>query len=37
MEARSEGTHERNGLVRRAALAFAFWTAVGLVFALPLL
>ena len=32
-----EDTHDRRGLVRGAALAFAFWTAVGLVFALPLL
>lgn len=37
VEERSEGTHDRNGPVRRVALAFAFWTAVGLVFALPLL
>jgi two-component system LytT family sensor kinase len=37
VEALSEGTHNRKGLVQRVALAFAFWTAVGLVFALPLL
>jgi two-component system, LytTR family, sensor kinase len=36
-EVHSEGTHDRKGLVQRAALGFAFWTAVGLVFALPLL
>jgi two-component system, LytTR family, sensor kinase len=30
-----EGMHGRTGVVRRGALAFAFWTAVGLVFALP--
>jgi signal transduction histidine kinase len=37
VEAGSEGRHDRQGLARGAALAFAFWTAVGLVFALPLL
>lgn len=37
IEARSEDTHDPKGLARRAALTFAFWTAVGLVFALPLL
>lgn len=37
VEAGSEGPRDRLGHVRGAALAFAFWTAVGLVFALPLL
>ena len=37
VEARIEGTQDRKGLVQRAALAVAFWTAVGLVSALPLL
>jgi two-component system LytT family sensor kinase len=34
-EARDEDMRDRKGAVRRGALAFAFWTAVGLVFALP--
>jgi two-component system, LytTR family, sensor kinase len=37
VEAGSEDTRDSLGLVRGAALAFAFWTALGLVFALPLL
>lgn len=35
IEARSDAMYERKGFARRAALALAFWTAVGLVFALP--
>jgi two-component system, LytTR family, sensor kinase len=34
-EPRSDDTPGRMGVVRRVALAFAFWSAVGLVFALP--
>ncbi len=34
-EARDEDTHDRKGMVRLGALAFAFWTAVGVVFAIP--
>ncbi|HUA26850.1 MAG TPA: histidine kinase [Steroidobacteraceae bacterium] len=34
-QARNDDTPGRTGLARRGALAFAFWTAVGFVFALP--
>lgn len=37
VESRSEGKPVPRELVRRVALAFGFWTGVGLVFALPLL